>query len=395
MKKELMLEHQQRKSMIKICFVTTVSITIRSFLLDFAKYLTENDDYDVTFICNDDDSLKEYTNERIHYIPVKMKRGVGFDGFKVIRRLTKIFKEQQFDIIQYSTPNASLYASIAAKKAKCKNRLYCQWGIRYMGFSKGLSRFIFKKIEKIICKKSTVIEVESNSLMNFGLKEGLYKKNKVSVIGEGSACGVNLLKYDISKKDIWRKEIRESLGISEKAFVFGYAGRVTRDKGVNELFEAFKVVNNLDAYLLIVGKFDNENTIKNDLKEWAINDEHVIFVDWTSEIEKYYAALDVFVSLSYREGFGLVVIEAAAMGIPCIVTNVPGQIDTINDHVEGILVNDKNVEDVVVAMQYYLHNQESANQYGINARKRVETKFEQTNLFALLSNHRKSLIEEK
>ena len=90
-----MLAHQQRKNMIKICFVTTVSITIKSFLLDFAKYLTKNDDYDVTFICNDDDSLNKYTNERIHYIPVKMKRGVGFDGFKVIRRLTKIFKEQQ------------------------------------------------------------------------------------------------------------------------------------------------------------------------------------------------------------------------------------------------------------------------------------------------------------
>lgn len=392
MKKGLMLAHQQRKSMIKICFVTTVSITFKSFLLDFAKYLTENDDYDVTFICNDDDSLNEYTNKRIHYIPVKMKRGVGFDGFKVIGRLTKIFKEQQFDIIQYSTPNASLYASIAAKKAKCKNRLYCQWGIRYMGFSKGLSRSLFKKIEKTICKKSTVIEVESNSLMEFGLKEGLYKEDKVSVIGEGSACGVNLSKYDISKKDIWRKEIRESLGIPENAFVFGYAGRVTRDKGVNELFEAFKVVNNPDAYLLIVGKFDNENTIKNDLKEWAINDEHVIFVDWTSEIEKYYAALDVFVSLSYREGFGLVVIEAAAMGIPCIVTNVPGQIDTINDHVEGILVNDKNVEDVVAAMQYYLRNQESANQYGNNARKRVEEKFEQKVLFEKLSAHRSNLL---
>lgn len=111
--------------MKKICFVTTVSITIKSFLLQFKDYLVDND-YDVTFICNTDESMYELCNERVHYIPVPMKRGVGLDGLSVINKLTKIFKENKFDIIQYSTPNAALYASIASKKAGCANRLYCQ-----------------------------------------------------------------------------------------------------------------------------------------------------------------------------------------------------------------------------------------------------------------------------
>lgn len=321
-----------------------------------------------------------------------MKRGIGFDGIKVISKLTKIFKEQQFDIIQYSTPNAALYSSIAAKKAKCKNRLYCQWGIRYMGFKPSISRIIFKLVEKITCNNSTVIESESFSLMDFSLKEHLYKKEKVSVIGSGSACGVNLTKYDISKKDLWRNEIRKEFNIPDNAIVFGYAGRITRDKGANELFEAFKTANCSNAYLFMIGKFDNENTIDPALKEWALNNSKVIFIDWTSEIEKYYSAIDVFVSLSYREGFGLVVIEAAAMGTPCIVTNVPGQIDTITDRVEGYLVNVKNVNDVINAMIYYDKNRDKIIEYGTNARRGVEEKYEQGALFKKLAEHRREIV---
>lgn len=381
--------------MIRICFVTTVAITIKSFLVDFAKFLTEKENYDVTFICNDDVSMKEFINKKIHYIPVSMKRGIGFDGLKVIKKLTSIFKSEKFDIIQYSTPNAALYASVAAKKANCQNRLYCQWGIRYMGFDKGIKRFIFKSIEKYICRNSTVIEVESNSLLNFGISEGLYNRSKASVIGCGSACGVNLSKYNFSKKPEWRNEVRKELGIPEESIVFGYAGRITRDKGANELFDAFKKIDCNTAYLLMIGRFDNENTIRDDLKEWALHNDHIIFIDWTNEIEKYYSALDVFVSLSYREGFGLVVIEAAAMAVPCIVTNVPGQIDTIDDHVEGYLVNAKDVDDVVTAMNFYIDNRAICIEYGGNARRRVEEKFEQNSLFSFLSEHRKYLLGEE
>lgn len=379
--------------MIKICFVTTLAITIKSFLLDFANYLIEYNDFDVTFICNDDDSLKRIVSKKIHYIPVRMKRGIGFDGIKVTKRLKKVFIENNFDIIQYSTPNAAFYASIAAKKAKCKNRLYCQWGIRYMGFSRFLPRLIFKCIEKRICCNSTIIEVESNSLLQFGISERLYKADKAVVIGSGSACGVDLKKYDIAKKEIWRSNIREKLGIPSNATVFGYAGRFTKDKGVNELFEAFKRLHNENSYLLLIGKFDNEGTIDEDLKKWALNNKKIIIIDWTDIIEQYYSAMDVFVSLSYREGFGLVVIEAAAMGVPSIVTNVPGQIDTINDREEGCLVNPKDVEDVVKSMVFYLENKGKMNEFGQRSRQRVEKEFKQTDLFELLTLHRKKLVE--
>lgn len=382
--------------MKKICFVTTVSITIKSFLVDFAKYLSSESDWDVTFICSSDDSLNLYCNDKIHYIPVDMKRGVGFDGFKVIQKLEKIFKENNFDIIQYSTPNAALYASIASKRAGCKNRLYCQWGIRYMGFDGGLKRNLFKTVEKITCNNSSIIESESFSLYDFSIKEKLYPPQKASVIWNGSACGVNLNRYGLSKRQEWRQSRRKELRIPADGFVFGFAGRITRDKGSNELIQAFREVCNKNnkAYLLFLGTFDDEGSIQPELINWAQHSPNVKFVDWTDKVEQYYSAMDVFVSLSYREGFGLVVIEAAAMKLPGIVTDCPGQKDTIEANVDGWLVPVKNVEKVVEIMDYCIDNPQKVEDCGKNARRHVEEKYEQRELFRKLTDHRNSICNK-
>ncbi len=380
--------------MKRICFITTVPITIKSFLLGFSKYLIEKENYDVTFISSDDEALRNMCAKHLHFIPVGMKRGVGFDGVAVINRLTKIFKEQKFDIVQYSTPNASLYASIAARRAKVPCRLYCQWGVRYMGFQ-GVFRCVFKFIEKAICRLSSVIEVESNSLLSFCLNEGLYSNDKASVIWNGSACGVNLSKFNISSRLELRTSIRKKHGIDDNTIVFGYAGRITRDKGINELVDAFLGANvNRGAKLLLIGDYDNEGTIRPDIVDRIENDESIIHVGWVKNVEHYYAAMDVFCSLSYREGFGLVVIEAGAMGTPGIVSNVPGQVDTIIDGQTGILAEVKNVQSIQNAILTFINNPLLAKEMGRNAREYIEESYNDEVLFSKLADHRNVLINK-
>lgn len=263
-----------------------------------------------------------------------------------------------------------------------------------MGFDGGIKRVIFKEIEKIVCNKSSVIECESYSIYRFSISEKLYPASKASVIWNGSACGVDLNKYCIDKKAKWREEIRLELKITENAPVFGYVGRITRDKGANELLTAFReVVKKKNAYLLMIGMFDDANTIEADLRKWAEESKNVIFVDWTDKVEKYYSAMDVFCSLSYREGFGLVVIEAAAMGLPGIVTDVPGQVDTIEPNVDGWSVPAKNVDKIINTIEYCIDNPEEVRKYGYNARRHVEEKYEQNELFKRLTEHRDSLCK--
>ena len=382
----------------KICFCTTLGGTINAFLVDFSKYLVEHDNYDVTWIANDDERLHQYISEHIHLIPLKMKRGIALDGLKVIWQMYRIFKQEKFDIVQYSTRNAGTYASIAAWLAGIKCRLYCQWGMMFIAL-KGIKRALLKWDEKLVVSLSTVVESESFSMYETAIKHGIYKPEKASVIWHGSACGVNLDRYIMANKPTWRKEVREELGISDEARVFGYCGRITRDKGLNELFAAFKKVvedknRNTDTYLLMIGRNDHAETINQELFAWAKSSPYVKFTGYTNNVPKYYSALDVFTSLSHREGFGLVVIEAAAMGVPGVVSDALGQRDTIEHKRTGYLVRTYHVEDVVKAFNYFIEHPEKAKEMGVTARKVVEEQYEQKELFRQLAEHRNQLIVE-
>ena len=381
----------------KICFCTTLGSTI-GFVTELSVYLAEHENYDVTWIAGDDERLHKYVNDHIHFIPLEMKRGISFDGPKVIWQLYRIFKRERFDIVQYSTRNAGTYASIAAWMAGIKCRLYCQWGMMFIAL-KGFKRFLLWLDEKIITKLSTVIESESFSMYETAIEHGIYKREKASVIWNGSACGVNIEKYEMQKKAAWRKEVREELRISEEARVFGYCGRITRDKGLNELFAAFKRVvedknRKTDTYLMIIGRDDHSETINPELFAWAKSSPYVKFTGYTTNVPKYYSALDVFTSLSYREGFGLVVIEAAAMGVPGVVSDALGQRDTIEHMKTGYLVHTYNIDNVVEAMYFFINNPEKAIEMGVTARKEVEEKYEQKELLRQLAEHRNQLIEQ-
>ena len=379
----------------KICFAVTLAGTYKGFLLELSHYLINDHGYDVTVVCDPDDSMIELTGEHLHYMPVKMKRGLSFDGIRAIWKIYRIFKREKFDIVQYSTRNAGTYASIAAWLAGIKCRLYCQWGMMFAAL-KGLKRFLLWLDEKIITRLSTVIESESFSMYETAISLGVYKREKASVIWNGSACGVNIAKYEISKKEEWRNEIRQKYGIEKDACVFGYCGRITRDKGMNELFASFReVLKKRSAYLMIIGSYDNPETINQEMFNWAKSCPQVIFTGRVNEVPKYYSALDMFASLSYREGFGLVVIEAAAMGVPGIVSDALGQRDTIEDQVTGLSVPTKNVDKVVEAMISCIDNPVKVKEMGIIARKNVEEKYDQQELFKRLAEHRNQLIAEK
>lgn len=379
----------------KICFVTTLAGTME-FVLDLTFYLVEKDNYDVTFISDTSEELLQYTNEHIHYIPVPMKRGLSLSGPRAIWKLYKIFKREQFDIVQYSTKNAGTYASVASWMAGVPCRLYCQWGMMFASL-KGFKRALLKLDELIICGCSTVVEVESNSVRNKAIECGIYKPEKASVIWNGSACGVKLENYDLSKRQEWRDSVRSKYGIPEDAVVFGWCGRITRDKGHNELFAAFRELNrtNKSARLLLVGRYDNVSSIDKELFDWAQSCPEVIFTGKVpmDKVSEMYSAMDVFCSLSYREGFGLVVVEAAAMELPGIVTDSLGQIDTHENWVTGITVPAKAVSPVVDAMNYYISNPVKRHEMGKEARKQVERKYEQKELLRQLAAHRNELIK--
>lgn len=382
--------------MKKICFVTTVFITLKSFVLDLAKYLYNTNEFEIWFVCDYDEEFKNSLPEYIHYHPLSMKRGISFDGLRVIKQLKELFKKEKFDLVQYSTPNASLYASFAAKQAKIPVRLYCQWGILYVGFT-GIKRKLFKTIEKMVCRNSTHIEPDSFGNLEFSRNEGLYDENKSSVVWNGSASGVNLEKFNYSNKSLWRKEVRKKYNISNDIKVFIFVGRITRDKGINELISATKMLINDGANfrLLIVGNIEGIGTLQKDLYKWSTTEKKIIYCGYTNEVEKYLAASDIYVLPSYREGFGTAVIEAEAMGLPVIVTNIPGPIDAMIKNKTGLVIEKNNIEDLYIAMKDLLTNDSKLKEFEENALLFSRKNFDQKIFFNKVFFDRKKLINSK
>lgn len=378
--------------MKKICFITTIPLTIKTFILKTAEYIHNNTDWDISFICSNDDAFKEMLPEYIHFFPVQMERGISLGGIKAMFKMKEIFTREKFDLIQYSTPNASLYASLAGKMAGIPVRLYCQWGMAYVGFQ-GIKRKIFKVEEKLVCSLSTHIEPDSNSNLIFSHEQGLYPESKGNVIWNGSACGVNLEKFDVQKKNKYRIAVRDKYSISSDAFLFGFVGRITKDKGINELLAAFKEICTGSEYLMLVGPEEIDNSVETDLITWAKNSNNVIFTGYTNVVEQYLSAMDCYILPSYREGFGMGVVEAEAMGVPVIVTNIPGPIDAMIDGVTGIVVEKKNVNSLKDAMVKMLTDPEYLEQLTSKCVGFVETKFEQDTLLEFILNDRKKLLK--
>lgn len=375
--------------MKKLCICTTVSLTLKTFVVPTAEYLHRMCGYDITFICNEDKDFENSLPDYIHFIPVKMARGVDFSGFKSVFDFIKIFRRKKFDMVQYSTPNAACYASIAARLCRVPIRLYCQWGIRYIGLS-GISRKIFKTIEKIVCRNSTDIRAVSPLNKDFAVSEGLYKIEKAAVVGHGGTIGVDTQIYNIEKKQEWRQEIRSKYEISDDDFVFGFSGRISVDKGCEELFSAFRefTQNRSNAKLFIVGPFDDDCGIESELTGWAKTCENIVFSGMVdgSQMCKYYSAMDVLVHPTYREGFGMVIQEAGALAVPVITTKIPGASEVMEDGISSVHISPKSTEELVNAMRELSENPERVKEIGMNAYKRTKQLYDRT---VMLENQRK------
>lgn len=379
--------------MKKICYCTTIPLTMEAFILKSAAYIHNNTDWDISIICSYDENFAAELPGYIHYYPVNIKRGISFDGLGVIRQMKKIFKRERFDLVQYSTPNASLYASIAAKSAKIPVRLYCQWGMVFAGFS-GAKRKVFLREEKFVCDNSTWIEPDSHSNLAFARSLNLYSAKKSSVIWNGSACGIDLNKFDINRKDDYKKEIRSRYGISGDAFVYIFVGRVNRDKGINELLEAYYTLHKQKkTFLFILGGNEFEAGVNSALYNKSVADESVLYTGKVSDVEKYLAASDCYILPSYREGFGMSVIEAQAMGVPVIVTDIPGPTDGMLDGKTGLVVPKQDASALCGAMEKMYADSEMRLRFGRSGHEFVKNNFAQSRFFEYLLQDRKRLLD--
>lgn len=369
--------------MKKACFITTIPASLENFILATALDLHDRSGFDVTLISGPDEDLAASLPAHIHFLPIPMKRGISREGVLAPFRLFRIFRRERFDLVQYATPNASVYAAIAAWLARVPVRVYGQWGLRYVGLQ-GVARQVFKRLEKFVCSLSTDIRSVSAQNLEFALQEGLFPAGKSRVLGHGGTMGVDLAHYDVENRAVYRRAIRARHGIGDE-FVFGYVGRFTRDKGANELLQALKnVAADTSAKLLCVGEV--EAGVDAGLHRWARESGRAIFAGPVpkAEAKKYFSAFDCHVHPTYREGFGMVLQEAGAMGCAIITTDVPGASEVMEAGVSCLLARPRDAASLEEKMRLVMADAVLRDSLGRQARKKVEACYDRNVRLELL-----------
>ncbi|MDD5242381.1 MAG: glycosyltransferase family 4 protein [Syntrophorhabdaceae bacterium] len=353
----------------KICFVAAVELSVRVFMVEHLKRLSS--EHSITVAVNTDnvDFLKPYGLD-VQVFPVRiLRRPLPVSDMLALCRLYRFFRREGFDVVHSITPKAGLLSMLAACMAGVPVRVHTFTG-QVWATAKGMKRWFLKGMDKQIARCATHVLADSRSQLDFIIREGIVRGQKTSVIGSGSICGVDSTRFRPDPET--RKTLREQLSIPEDSILFLFLGRLTFDKGLLDLAGAFaKVCRSAEDIHLLVAGPDEEGMKEKMLSVCSEHRDRIHFSDFTDTPERFMAAADVFCMPSYREGFGIVVIEAGAAGVSSIGTKIYGVVDAIEDNVTGFLYEPGNVKELEEKMLKMINDPSARYAMGRRARERA------------------------
>ncbi|MGI6723472.1 MAG: glycosyltransferase family 4 protein [Arcobacteraceae bacterium] len=378
--------------MKKLIIITTVPMSLATLVKGQAKYLSSY--FDVKLVTSFSEKNQEISKaEGVELKSIDMTRQITIiKDLKALIELYKYFKNQKPDIVYTFTPKAGLLGMMASFLSRVPVRIHNVVGMPLMEAT-GKKFILLKFIERLTYLFSTNLFCNSFGLKKF-INENLTKKD-VKVIAQGSINGVDTELFKNTKTLDEKELIRDKFKIDKKDFVITFVGRIVKDKGINELIEAFinlsKKYNNLK--LLLVGDYEEHlNPIKNENKILIDSLDSIITVGFQNDIRDFLSITDLFVLPSYREGLPNSLIEAGSFGIPLLATNINGCNEIIDDGITGILVEKKSAKKLEEAIDKLLEDKELYNSIKLKVRDRIIEKYEQKYFWNELKNEIKKPI---
>ena len=409
----------QRKKLIR---VTTADISLNSLLKGQLNFL--NQYFEVVGVAKDTGVLKVVSErEGIRVVDAPLERPISLvKDIKGLWFLYRLFRKEKPWCVHANTPKGSLLAMIAAWFAGVPHRVYTVTGLRYQG-AHGVLRKILKTMERLSCLFATNVIPEGQGVLQCLKRDNITKK-VLRVIHYGNINGkdteffsrdstIETASLKLTDKQIYlrnlsekeaRSIVRSELGFSNNDFIFVFIGRLVNDKGLGELTDAIRKLENenLEIKLLLIGEIDGEDdALAKDKLNYLMQSKNVKYIGVQSDIRPYLMASDVLVFPSYREGFPNVPLEAGALGLPAIVTNINGSNEIVEDGVNGKIIqapldnNGMRVNDITnelyTMMKWFFHHPEEVKRMGENARPIICERYEQHNVWKALLEYYKQL----
>jgi len=369
-----------RSRSVHICRVVTVPLTFSTLLKTQLDAILDAG-YALTLVSGNGPELKNLAAaQRARVLKLAMQRRFSIlSDFVSTVRLAIFLMANTTHILHSSTPKAGLIASIAGCVSRAKIRIHTYTGQPWTEM-RGPSRFIARTCDRLIAQLCTHLYADSRSQRDFLISQKIVAADKISVLTDGSISGVDLTRFDGDKRlGIGTAPVRRELGIPADAIVIVFLGRITHDKGIRELISAFNSLESreMPLALLLVGNVDSVR-MPLDTKVMAEirNNPRIYAVGFSDTPERYLAASDIFCLPSYREGFGTVAIEAAAMGLPAVVTSVYGLTDAVLDHQTGLFCSPKSAESLRASLQELINDGNLRRVLGENGKIRARKHFD-------------------
>lgn len=355
--------------MKKICFITAVPGTARSFLRKHMEALRA--EYRVCYVSNEPDESNILV-QHDGYKCVDIHRNISiWSDLKAVFTLYKYFKAEKFDVVHSVTPKAGLLTAIAGWLARVPRRIHIYTG-QVWATKTGLMRVMLKFMDRLIAMLNTNLLVDGEGQRQYLIEQGVLKELNSCVLANGSITGVELDKFVTS--DEVRARERSKFGFKESDVVYIFLGRLNHDKGIGELFAAFdKLLAEYDnAKLVLYGNDEGGYDHKVESYPNIKRNVNYFFPGRTSQPFEALQVADVFVIPTWREGFGMSIIEAQGLGLPVITSDAYGVVDASVEGETGLRCKVGDVESLYESMVSYHNNPKLRAEHGSAGRKRVE-----------------------
>ncbi|RYE24712.1 MAG: glycosyltransferase family 1 protein [Sphingobacteriales bacterium] len=366
--------------MQKLFRITTVSLSLDKLLHGQLGFMSKY--YNVVGISSADDRLNYVGGrEGVKTIGLEMTRKITpAQDLKATWQLYKLLKKEKPLIVHTHTPKAGIVGMLAAKMAGVPHRLHTVAGLPLL-VATGNKRKVLNFVEKFTYSLATKVYPNSFGLKQIIQQEGFCKDDKLKVIGQGSSNGIDTTYFSPGAVSNEQKEhLKSELSITDDNFVFLNVGRLVGDKGINELVQAFVALHKLhpQAKLLLVGPFESDlDPLQADTEKTIHDHPAIIETGFQPDVRPYLAIADALAFPSYREGFPNVVMQAGAMGLPSIVTNINGCNEIVVEGKNGIIIPVKDAQALQLSMSNFITDRSSFAAMQQQARPMICDRYEQ------------------
>lgn len=379
----------------KLIRITTVPQSLRGLLKGQLRFMSQNG-YDVIGVSSQGDALNDVaSNEGVRVVPIEMTRTISpIKDLRALYMLMRLFWKEKPKIVHTHTPKAGLLGMIAARSCGVKHRLHTVAGMP-LTVATGGKRRLLNFIERLTYACATKIYPNSSGLNNIIVENKFTSFDKLKVIGKGSSNGIDTTQFDpdqVSHEE--KKALRKELGIHQDEFVFLFVGRLVKDKGITELVEAFENVyaKFRNTHLVLVGGFERTlDPLLPKVEKTISQHTNIHSVGYQPNVIDYFAFSDALTFPSYREGFPNVVMQAAAMQLNCIVSDINGCNEIIRDGLNGWIVPVGDVDNLRDRMEWCLLNREKCSQMGLQSRQIMKSDYERQFVWQEILNEYKTL----